>query len=106
MDTLSFERYVRTPFVVEATIINEENIDEIAKLVGVDGVARERNGEKFIALDRRVIPNVNRAFIGWYFTKMDDNYRCYSPKLFKDLFVEVGDKTEIAIQFTNDNATV
>ena len=94
-DTLEFERFVRTPFVVEATLITDENIEQIAELIGQ---VRVKDGEKYIALDRRVVPNLGRAYIGWYFTQMDDNYRCYSPKIFTQQFVEVGDRDEITIK--------
>lgn len=94
-DTLEFERFVRTPFVVEAVVITEENIDEIAKLVGE---VKVKDGEKYIALDRRIVPNLGRAYQGWYFTRLDDNYRCYSEKIFNQQFVAVGDETEVTIQ--------
>jgi len=96
-DTLEFERYVRTPFVVESIVITEENIDEIAELVGE---VKVRNGEKYIALDRRIVPNLGRAHLGWHFTRLDDNYRCYSPKVFAAQFVEVGDRTEVTIEMS------
>lgn len=103
MDTTNFQRFVRTPFVVEAVIITEENIEEIAKLIGE---VRTKGDEKYIALDRRVIPNIARAYIGWYFTKMEDNYRCYAPKLFSTLFVEVGDRDEITIKLEKTDSSV
>jgi hypothetical protein len=89
---LETKRYVRTPFVVEATIITEENIDSIAEKIGE---VKVRNGEKYIALDRRIIPNLSRAYVGWFFTTLDDNYRCYSPKVFNAQFVSIGDDTEV-----------
>lgn len=100
-DTLEFERFVRKPFVVESTVITAENIDAIAKLVGVDGVTKVKDGEKFIPLDRRVIPNMNRAYIGWHFTRMDENYRCYSPRIFEQQFLAVGEESEITLQLEN-----
>ena len=94
-DSLEVQRFVRTPFVVEATLITEENIDEIGKLIGE---VKTKDGEKYIAIDRRIVPNFSRAYLGWYFTQMDDKYRCYAPKVFTQQFVAVGDKTEITIQ--------
>lgn len=96
-DSVEFDRYIRTPFVVEATVITEENIDEIAELIGE---VKVRNGEKYIALDRRVVPNMGRAYIGWFFTRLDDNYRCYNQKVFEKQFKAVGDQTEVTIALT------
>ena len=78
-----FETFVRTPFAVRATKITEENIEDIAQMVGE---VRSKNGEKFIALDRRVVPNVSRAFVGWWVTVLNGNIRCYAPKVFGEQF--------------------
>lgn len=80
----SFEVYVRTPFAVKASKITEENIEDFAKILGE--VREQKNGEKYIALDRRVVPNVARAFVGWYVTVLNGNIRCYAPKVFKEQF--------------------
>jgi len=80
---MEFKKYVRRPFTVEALIITEENMEEIAKLVGE---VRTEDDVTFIWLDRRVVPTVGRAYVGWYFTRLGDNYRCYSPKAFLGQF--------------------
>lgn len=82
---MKFNQYIRRPFVVEAVEITEENIDEVAELVGE---IRVKDGVKFIALNRRIVPNVNRAYIGWFMTRMNDNYRCYNPKTFNEQFID------------------
>jgi hypothetical protein len=86
---MEFTKFIRRPFTVEAVIITEENMKEIAKLVGD---MRTEDGVTFIRLDRRIIPNMNRAYIGWYFTRLGDNYRCYSPNVFLEQFVEPADE--------------
>lgn len=86
---MDFDRYIRRPFAVEAVEITDENMEEVAKLVGE---IRIKNGTRFIALDRRIVPNVNRAYVGWYMTRMADNYRCYSPKVFRDQFTDYADR--------------
>lgn len=83
---LTFNQYVRRPFQVEAVQITEENIEEVAALVGS---VREKDGASYIALDRRVVPQMSKAQIGWWITRMDDNYRCYSPKVFDEQFASV-----------------
>lgn len=86
MQTLVFSEFIRKPFVIEATLITEENLSEVAALVGE--VKEKADGEKYIAINRRIVPNVPRAFVGWYVTRMDDNLRCYNPKIFNETFVE------------------
>lgn len=81
--------YSRKPFVVEAIQITEENIDELAALPL--GEVKEKDGSKFIALDKRIVPNIHRAFVGWWVTRMDDNLRCYSPKIFEEQFEEASE---------------
>lgn len=96
MSEIAFDQYVRTPFSVEATIITEENIEEVAQLVGT---VRTKNGEKYIALDRRIVPNISRAYIGWYVTRLGDNFRCYSPKVFLEQFEPMNDTMVVCFDF-------
>ncbi len=96
MTELIFNQYVRTPFSVEATIITEENIEEVAQLVGT---VRTKNGEKYIALDRRIVPNISRAYLGWYVTRLGDNFRCYSPKVFTEQFEPMNDTMVVCFDF-------
>jgi len=81
---MEFSQFVRRPFTVDALEITEENMAEVAALIGE---IRTKDGTTFIALDKRIVPSVNRAYVGWWVTKYGDNYRCYSPKIFKDQFV-------------------
>lgn len=99
MAELSFDRFIRTPFAVEATLITEENIDEVAELVGS---VRTQKGIKYIALDRRIVPNVGRAFAGWYLTRLGDNLRCYSPKVFEEQFMAMPDQQPVSFDFTEE----
>lgn len=96
MSEITFQNYVRTPFLVEAAVITDENIEEVAALVGN---VRIKNGERYIALDRRVVPNISRAFIGWYVTRLGDNFRCYSPKVFAEQFEQMNDTLVVCFDF-------
>lgn len=95
---MEFTSFVRIPFTVDAVEITADNIAEVAQLVGE---LRTKGDTTFIALDRRVVPNVNRAYVGWFMTKLGDNYRCYSPKAFKDQFTV---KTADAMSFIFSDA--
>lgn len=94
---MEFNQYVRRPFTVEAIEITAENIEEVAALVG----KLQTKGETtFIALNRRIVPNIGRAYVGWYLTRLGDNYRCYAPKVFKGQFIEYED--QINFSFTEE----
>lgn len=82
---MEFSKFVRRPFAVEAVEITKLNIEEIARLVGE---LRVKEGVIYISLDRRIIPNVGQAYVGWWMTRMGDNYRCYSPKTFNHQFID------------------
>lgn len=82
---MEFSPYIRKPFSIEATEITDANIGEVAKLIGT---LKEKGGQKFIQLDRRVVPNVSRAFPGWFVTRLGSNFRAYAPRVFEDQFVE------------------
>ena len=83
-----FTMFTRKPFAVEAVQITEENIAELAPLVGE---LQNKDGELFIRLDKRIVPNIHRAYVGWWITQMEDNLRCYSAKIFEDQFEAASD---------------
>lgn len=85
---MDFLKFTRRPFTVEAVEITAENIGELAELVG-DVREPEDGGDPYIALDRRIVPNMRKAYIGWWVTRMDDNLRCYAPQIFTEQFEEV-----------------
>lgn len=101
--TLTFDKCVRTPFVVEVTEITEDNIEEIAKLIGSDGSVRGKGRGRYIPLHPRIVPGVSRAYVGWKLTRMDDNYRCYSPKVFDAQFVELDNLLSVADNLVMEN---
>lgn len=78
--------YVRKPFVVQAVEITEANIDDVARNIG--DVREKEDGTKYILVDSRLVPNVDRVYLGFFMTKMGENVRCYSRKIFREQFVE------------------
>ena len=87
-ESLKFDRYVRTPFQVEAVRITEENLHEIAALIGE---ITTEDGKTFITINRKIIPTMGKAFPGWYLTRSGDSLRCYSAKVFKQQFIGLGE---------------
>jgi hypothetical protein len=80
---MEFTSFTRKPFTVDAVQITKENMAEVAELIGE---LREKDGVQFIAINRRIVPNIHRAFEGWWVTKMGDNLRCYAGTIFTDQF--------------------
>lgn len=99
MTELDFKNYVRTPFQVTAIQITEENIHEVAKLIGT---VQTRKDKKYIRLNRDIVPNMDRAQLGWYVTKFGDRYRCYNDIVFEDQFMSMEGMKVIAWDFPED----
>lgn len=100
MADLNFDTYVRSPFRVKAVQITPENMEEVAALVGQ---VRVFKGEKYISLDRRIVPNVTRAYVGWYLTVLGDNLRCYNPELFASQFLKTDGGNIVTFDFVDDD---
>jgi hypothetical protein len=82
---MNFTTFVRKPFVVDAVEVTAENIAEVAKYVG--DLREKEDGTPYILVDRRLVPNVFRVYPGFFMTKMGENVRCYSRKIFKEQFI-------------------
>jgi hypothetical protein len=100
---MEFTTFVRKPFVVEAVEITKENIAEVAKHVG--DLREKEDGTPFILVDRRLVPNVFRVYPGFFMTKMGENVRCYSRKIFREQFVEKDESMEQWLNYLNGGQT-
>lgn len=100
---MEFAEYVRKPFVVSAIEVTEENIAELAELVGE--LKTKEDGTVFIQVNRRLVPNVFRVFPGYWVTKMGDNVRCYTRKIFTDQFVAQTDELEAYVGLINESSS-
>jgi hypothetical protein len=94
---MEFTEFVRKPFLVEAVEVTADNIEEIAEFVGT--LRKKDDGTPFIQVDRRLIPNVFRVFPGFWMTRMGDNIRCYSRRIFTDQFTEVTPEVKNWVEF-------
>lgn len=83
---MEFTTFVRKPFEVEAVEITEDNIEEIAPLVG--DLMKKDDGSHFIQVNKKKVPNMFRVYPGDWLTKMDNNIRCYARRVFTEQFVE------------------
>ncbi len=95
-----FTTFVRKPFAVNVVEVTEENIAEIAELVGT--LRKKEDGTSYIHVDRRLVPNVYRVFPGFYMTKMGDNVRCYSKQVFNKQFIASSPDIDTWVKFMNE----
>lgn len=86
---VDFIKVVRKPFLVEAVEVTDDNIAEIAPLIGT---LRERDGNRYIQVNAWLVPNVPRVYTGFWVTRLDDTIRCYSRRAFLAQFMEVNDE--------------
>ena len=94
---MEYTTFVRKPFAVEAVEITTENIEELARYIG--DLETKDDGTQYILVDRRKVPNVQRVYPGFWMTKMGDNIRVYSKKIFAQEFVESNDDIQQWLDF-------
>lgn len=95
---MEFINYVRRPFAVEAIEITTDNLQEVADLIGR---VETKGGITHIVPDRRIVPNISKVYVGWFLTRLGENYRCYAARVFKSQFIEHDEV--IAFSFTEDD---
>lgn len=94
---MDFLSYVRKPFVVQAVEVTRENIAEVAKHVG--DLRTKDDGTPYILVDKRLVPNVDRVYPGYFMTKMGENVRCYSKRIFTEQFTLRTDEIQPWLDF-------
>jgi hypothetical protein len=100
---MEFTTFVRKPFKVEAVEVTTNNIGDIAEFVGT--LRHKDNGTPYIQVDRRLVPNVFRVYPGFWMTKMGDNIRCYSKRVFEEQFIVNTDEINQWVNFMNESHT-
>jgi len=85
---MEFTTFVRKPFQVEAIEITNDNITDIAELIGK--LNYKEDGTPFIKVNRWKMQGLDRVYLGFWMTKMGDeeNIRCYSRRIFTEQFTE------------------
>ena len=99
---MDFDTFVRKPFVVQAVEITKENIEEVAQFVGT--LRKKEDGTPYILVDQRLVPNVFRVYPGFFMTKMGENFRCYSRRIFLDQFIPKDDSTQQWLDYLNGDS--
>jgi hypothetical protein len=98
---MELKTFVRKPFSVEAIEITEDNIAELAPLIGA--LKEKEDGTPYIQVDRKKVPNIYRVFPGFWMTKMDKNIRCYSNKIFHEQFTESTGTVKEAVEMIGNS---
>lgn len=83
---LQYEEYVRKPYVLKAVQITHQNIEEIAPMIG--SLQHKKGGRPFIEVDRQRVPVLTKVYVGYYMTIKGTSIRCYSPRTFREEFVQ------------------
>lgn len=100
-----FTNYARKPFTVEAVEITEENLADIANTFHIGDVKETDSGKPcrpYILVDRRVVPNIFRVYPGFFMTRLGDQIRCYSPKIFREQFTVATTEIMSWVDFMNN----
>jgi hypothetical protein len=87
---MEYSTFVRKPFVIEAIEVTLDNIEELCPLVGE--LRAKADGSPFILVNRRLVPNVYKVYPGFWITRMGDNIRCYSRRIFLEQFTLMTDE--------------
>ena len=86
---LHYETFVRTPFKIEAVEVTEENIHQIAEMLGSKIFTDTRTGSTFIGVDNDQMPGIYRIYAGFWVTKMGHRFRAYSQQRFLKEFIRL-----------------
>lgn len=98
---MEFTTFVRKPFVVEAIEVTDENIEQLAELIGE--LRHKENGAPYISVNRRHIVQ-DRVYTGFWITKMGGNIRCYSSRIFTNEFVRSNSDIEAWVSYLNNSS--
>ena len=89
---MEFTTFVRRPYTIQAVEITRENIAEVAKYIGE--LHEKSDGSPYILVNERLVPNVNKVYLGFYMTRMGSNIHCYSRYHFNERFMEEDEDTK------------
>ena len=100
---MEFTKFVRKPFMVEAIEVTLENIGEIAEMIGT--LREKENGTPYIQVNRRLVPNLFRVYVGFWVTKMGDgdNIRCYTKRVFNQQFLATTLEIDMWVAYLNED---
>lgn len=89
---VEFTDFVRQPFKIEAVQITDDNMDALAELLNSTVITTEDGTSQYISVNRKVVPQGSKAYVGWWVTIMGKKLRCYPNKIFTQQFTEMTDE--------------
>lgn len=96
---MEMQTFVRKPFTVEAIQITNDNIKELAPLIGT---IRTHKGKFYIEVNRKKVPVLSEVEIGYWMTKVENGkIRCYSDRVFKQQFTPLTPEVDSWVKFLN-----
>lgn len=96
---MDFVAYARKPFLIQVVEVTEENLEEIAEMIG--SLRKHGDGTQYIRVDHKIIPGLDRVYVGWWLTKLGENIRCYSSNSFHSQFVENTPEIDEWVEYMN-----
>lgn len=81
-----FDVFVRKPFQIVAIEVTTANIEALAEHVGE---LKEKNGTPYILSDKKLVGKSFNIWPGFFITMLNDKVRCYSPRVFREQFIEL-----------------
>lgn len=80
------QSYLRRPFIVQAVMVTEKNLDEVAVWCG--GTVNRETKRHYVEVPVSKVTNElqRRGFINHYVVKAERGYRVYTYKTFHDNF--------------------
>lgn len=103
MQEINYDEVVRRPFKVKAIQITEDNIEQLARYIG--DLKEDDDGNVYILVDRRMVPNVAKAYVGFWMTRMRDQTRVYSKRVFNQQFMELTPSVQEWLDFIEKENT-
>lgn len=93
------QTFVRKPFTVEAIQITNDNIKELAPLIGT---LRSHRGKFYIEVNRKKVPVLSEVEVDYWMTKVENGkIRCYSDKVFQQQFTAMTPEIKSWVEFLN-----
>lgn len=109
---LNIEQYDRKPFRVEAVLVTEENIEQVAKWCRGE-VRSDVQGDRTVRYVYVDVPNAKserqkKSMIGEWVLRAGKSFKCYTTKAFDDCFekpsveLEVHGQEELPLEFLKE----
>lgn len=94
------KEFVRKPYVLKAVQVTKANFEEIAEMIGTI-ITPKNGGKPYIETDRQKVPFVTRVYVGFWMTVKGTSIRCYSPRTFREQFVQNTPDIQVWVDWMN-----